>query len=72
MSIPRFYTLDEIAEIASAPRSSVNFWVYSDRLRSVKVGRRRLVTEPDLIKFLGLPGDDESKAQIAGSRRGRK
>ncbi len=52
MTIPKHYTVDEVAEITSAPRSTIFHWIYTGQLGSVKVGRRRLIREPDLKKFL--------------------
>lgn len=43
MTIPKHYTLDEVACITRVPRSTVNHWVYTNRLAAVKVGRHRLV-----------------------------
>lgn len=50
--IPRLLTVAEVAKIARAPRSSVQYWIYSGRLQSRRVGRRRLVTEDELCDFL--------------------
>lgn len=54
MRIPKLYTLDEIATITRSSRSTVNHWVYTRRLHTVKVGRHRLVPESTLRKFLQL------------------
>ncbi len=54
MPLPRLLSLAEVARATHAPVSSVRYWVYSGRLRSVKAGRRRLVAEDDLTRFLGL------------------
>jgi excisionase family DNA binding protein len=54
MTIPRLLTVEQIAAATSSPVSSVRSWIYSGRLRSLKVGRRRLVAEPALEAFLGL------------------
>lgn len=53
--LPKLLSLDEVAAVARAPRSTILYWCYQGRLRSVKVGRRRLITEADLALFLGLP-----------------
>jgi excisionase family DNA binding protein len=52
MALPKFFTIAEVAEIARAPRNTVRYWVYSGRLRSRRVGRRRLVTEDELRIFM--------------------
>lgn len=54
MAIPKLLTIAEVSTIARAPASSVSYWIYSGRLRALKVGRRRLVAENDLSAFLGL------------------
>ncbi len=54
MKIPKLYTLEEVAEITRASRSTVNYWVYSQRIATIKVGRRRLVPEMQLLAFLNL------------------
>jgi excisionase family DNA binding protein len=56
VTIPKLYTIDEVGTLAHAPRGSVLFWIYSGKLASVKVGRRRLVAEDALRRFLGLDG----------------
>lgn len=67
MAIPKLLTINEVAFIARAPSSSVSFWIYSGRLRALKVGRRRLVAENDLSEFLGLT----SETRTPTKRRGR-
>jgi excisionase family DNA binding protein len=52
MDVPKFFTVDEVAAIARAPRSSVFHWIYSGKLNSQRVGRRRLISEQDLRAFL--------------------
>lgn len=61
MGLPRMYTITEVAKIAHAPRSSVEYWVYSGKLASRKVGRRRLVSEHELRAFLQV--DDRAGGQ---------
>lgn len=67
VAIPRLLTIDEVSTIARAPASSVSYWIYSGRLRALKVGRRRLVAENDLSEFLGLASERPTQAK----RRGR-
>lgn len=52
MAIPRLLTIAEVAAIARAPLNTVRFWIYSSKLASRRVGRRRLVTEDELRTFL--------------------
>jgi hypothetical protein len=52
-----------IVAVAHAPRGSAQFWVYSGKLPSLKVGRRRLIAEDALRRFLGLDTDDGKHAQ---------
>ena len=63
-SLPKFLTIDEVAGIARAPRSTVLHWVYTKKLASRRVGRRRLITEDELSAFLKF-------ALLPGSRGGR-
>jgi excisionase family DNA binding protein len=62
VTIPRLYTIDEVVAVAHAPRGSVQFWVYSGKLPSLKVGRRRLIAEDALRRFLGLDTADAKQA----------
>ena len=50
--LPRLFTIDEVSTVTRAPRSTVQFWIYSGQLRSLKVGRRRLVSDQALLAFL--------------------
>jgi hypothetical protein len=70
--IPKLFDLSQVAEIAHAPRATVSFWVYSGRLASIKVGRRRLVTEDVLLAFLNLDGERGRPAATTSTRRGRR
>lgn len=51
--LPRLLTIPEVARATRAPESTVRHWLSERRLASVKVGRRRLVREADLLEFLG-------------------
>jgi excisionase family DNA binding protein len=64
MAVPQLFTIDEVATITHAPRSTVLYWIYSGRLATLKVGRRRLVQEVDLQRFLGI----STPATIQGHR----
>lgn len=48
-----YLLLDEVARECRAPIASVRYWIASGRLRSVRPGRRRLVSREDLDRFLG-------------------
>ena len=48
----RYLTLGEVAEITRAPMSTVYHWCGAEKLRSFRVGKRRLVREDDLAKFI--------------------
>lgn len=54
MSMPKLLTVDEVAALLHAPRSSVLSWVYTGKLASVKAGRKRLVTEAAVLAYLGI------------------
>ncbi len=60
MGLPKLHTIDEIADLTHSPRRSVLYWIYSGRLKSLKVGRRRLVAEEALCRFMGV--DEDPKA----------
>ena len=57
MTLPKLLTIAEVGDIARAPRSSVLYWIYSGKLKAYKVGRRRLVSEQDLMAFISRRGD---------------
>lgn len=52
-SFERYLTTDEAAAIARAPRSTVHHWLAVGKLRSTKPGRRHLIAESELRRFLG-------------------
>ena len=63
-SLPKLYTVAEVAELTHAPPKSVLYWIYSGKLESVRAGCRRLVTEHALVKYLGLTKDhDDARAR---------
>jgi excisionase family DNA binding protein len=47
-----YLLLDEVACECRAPVASVRCWIASGRLRSIRPGRRRLVSRDDLDRFL--------------------
>lgn len=51
-----FLLLDEVARECRASVASVRYWIASGRLRSVRPGRRRLVSREDLERFIGTGG----------------
>jgi excisionase family DNA binding protein len=65
MTLPKLLTIDEVAAVARAPRSTVFHWIYTQKLRSRRIGRRRLVTESDLARFLG---EDIATVRKGGGR----
>jgi len=67
MSLPKFFTIDEVAAITHAPRSSVFHWIYTDKLRSARVGKRRLVAETDLVAFMGIAIANGMASQLCES-----
>jgi excisionase family DNA binding protein len=44
--------LDEVAVISRTSVETVRFWIRRGRLKSVKPGRRRMVTRTELERFL--------------------
>jgi excisionase family DNA binding protein len=62
-----FLLLDEVAREYRAPVASVRYWIASGRLRSIRPGRRRLVSREDLDRFLATGGDpSEVLARVLG------
>jgi len=57
----RLLTVAEVAQRCRAARGTVRHWLYTGRLPSLKVGRRRLVREAALVAFLNA-------CESAGSR----
>ena len=51
-----FLLLDEVARECRASVASVRYWIASGRLRSVRPGRRRLVSREDLDRFIATGG----------------
>ena len=51
-----FLLLDEVARECRASVASVRYWIASGRLRSVRPGRRRLVSREDLERFIATGG----------------
>ena len=65
-----FLLLDEVARECRASVASVRYWIASGRLRSVRPGRRRLVSREDLDRFIAtggrpavVPGDTPTGAR---------
>jgi excisionase family DNA binding protein len=48
----KLLTLPEVADECRAPLSTARWWCTIGKLRSIKVGRRRLVRREDLDQFL--------------------
>jgi excisionase family DNA binding protein len=55
---PVLYRVDEAAEALRVSRSVVYELIRSDQLRTVKVGRRRLVPVEALAEYVGSLGGD--------------
>lgn len=56
------YSVDEAAELLSICRRTCYELMTSGRLRSVKLGRRRLVRHSDLVCFVESLGDRDELA----------
>jgi excisionase family DNA binding protein len=50
--VARLLSIDDVMERLQIGRSKVYMEFEADRLRSVKVGRRRLVTEAALVEYI--------------------
>lgn len=70
MALPRLLTISEVASLTRAPISTVSFWIYSGKLKAHKVGRRRLVAEPDLVAFV-MPAAQHASPPRAKTRHAR-
>lgn len=57
------FSLDEVATLLGLCRATVKHLTYTGRLRSVNVGRRRLIPRAALLELLGdgMPNGDESQ-----------
>jgi len=52
MAIEKLYTVNESAEALRVSTWTIWKWIQTDRLRSAKVGDRRLVRESELRKMI--------------------
>lgn len=48
----KYLTVKEVAELTRAPVSSVRTWIYDQRLPARKVGKRVLVAEEEVSRFI--------------------
>ena len=69
--VPTLYSIDDVSLLTQSPRNTVIFWIRTGRLNALKVGRRRMVTEPALLRFLGVPEIDMEPRASAAARSGR-
>jgi excisionase family DNA binding protein len=52
-AIPRFLSLKDAAELLGGLSvSTLRLWIRNGKLRSVKVGRRRLIREADILALI--------------------
>lgn len=58
------YTLQEVAELCRAPLATVRYWVHTKRIESVRPARHRLVSEPELARFL----EQRRRGRLTGGR----
>ncbi len=56
--LDRLFTIYEVADHCRVSPSTVRFWIRIGRLSSTKLGRRRLVTQPQLEVFLSAGGHE--------------
>jgi excisionase family DNA binding protein len=52
--VSTFLTIDEVAERLRVGKRTVERWVAEGEIASVKMGRRRLVQETDLERYVRL------------------
>jgi excisionase family DNA binding protein len=60
-SLPALLTVDEAATVARTSASTIRFWIATNRLASLKPGRRRLIRRQDLAALLGCSADELSR-----------
>jgi excisionase family DNA binding protein len=63
-----YLLLDEVARECRAPVASVRYWIASGRLRSIRPGRRRLVSRDDLDRFLAVVPEPSVVPAAGGDR----
>ena len=56
------YTIEEAAELMSIGRDSVYELLHAGRLRSIKIGRRRVISHADIENFLAAESTDQMVA----------
>jgi excisionase family DNA binding protein len=49
----RYLLIEEVAEITRSSESTVRYWLSVGKLKSIRPGRRRLIPEAELRRFLG-------------------
>ena len=60
----KLYTLQEIAEICHVPLATARYWRSMRKFKVIKVGRKALVLEEDLFKWLGVEEQDGKITRI--------
>ena len=48
----RLYTRQEVADYMSVSLDAVNKWIWSKKLKSLKIGRLVRIRESDLLEFV--------------------
>lgn len=74
--LPHLLTVDEVASVLRVTPEYVTRWmIFTKRIQYVKVGRRPLVDERDLLEFMNrhrIVQTEEGKAPKTGARRRRR
>jgi excisionase family DNA binding protein len=52
MTLPTYYTPEEVADRLKVSRRSVYEWLRSGKLRGLRAGQYWRVAEPDIVAFL--------------------
>lgn len=51
MPIPKVYTIAEVSKHTRAPIATVRSWIYTGKLKSIKIGRKRLISETEVLRL---------------------
>jgi excisionase family DNA binding protein len=64
-----YLLLEEVARECRAPVASVRYWIASGRLRSIRPGRRRLVSRDELDRFLAAAPEPVATPTAEGGQK---
>lgn len=50
--IEKLYTVEDAAKLLNVATVTLRFWYYQGRVRGIKLGRRVMISEPELQRFI--------------------